>query len=90
MQITFTKTHIIVGTKRTRVSYAGPNCWVEGVDPATIKIRPWTGNHFGADVRKAFDIENNSDAMTDYFEGDSIRLLPGHPHYGAVKNAAEG
>ena len=78
--IKFTATHIVIGRKRVRVAYcAGP--WVEGVDPATIKIRPWTGNHFPAEVRAAFTIENNSDAMTDYFEGDSIRLLPSHPLY---------
>lgn len=86
-KITISAKNITVNGKRVRVSYAtGP--WVKGVDPATIKIRPWTGNFFPAEVREAFAIENNSDAMTDYFEGDSIRLLPGHPFYGAVKEAA--
>lgn len=88
MAITFTKTHVTVNGKKLRVSYTGPNCWVDGVDPATIKIRPWTGNFFPAEVRKAFAIENNSDTMTGYFEGDAVRLVPGHPHYAAVKDAA--
>jgi hypothetical protein len=88
MTIEFTKTHLKVAGKRVRVSYVGPNCWVDGVDPATIKIRPWTGNSFPREVRAAFAIENNSDATTDYFEGDAIRLLPGHPHYDAVKAVA--
>jgi hypothetical protein len=87
MTVTFSPLHLTVNGKRTRVSYVtGP--WVDGVDPATIKIRPWTGNHFGAEVRKAFAVENNSDAMTDYFEGDCIRLLPGHPLYDAANAAA--
>ncbi len=50
--------------------------------------RPWTGNSFPKEVRAAFAIENDSDAMTDYFEGDSVRLLPGHPHYDAVRAVA--
>lgn len=86
-KITITPKNVTVNGKRVRVSYAkGP--WVAGVNPATIKIRPWTGNFFPVEVRKAFAIENNSDAMTDYFEGDCIRLLPGHPQYDAVKEAA--
>lgn len=86
-KITITAKNVTVNGKRVRVSYAaGP--WVAGVDPATIKIRPWTGNFFPAEVRKAFAIENNSDATTDYFEGDCIRMLPGHKFYDAVKEAA--
>lgn len=84
---TFTRTHIIIGNARVRVSYVtGP--WIDDVDPALIKIRPWTGNYFPAEVRKAFSVENRSDPMTDYVEGDAIRLLPGHPHYAAVNAVA--
>jgi hypothetical protein len=84
-KIEFTATHMIVDRKRVRVSYCGPNNWVDGVDPTTIKIRPWVGkSHFPAEVRAAFAIENNSDAMTDYFEADSIRLVSSHPLYAAV------
>jgi hypothetical protein len=85
--IKFTPAHLIVAGKRIRVSYcAGP--WVEGVDPSTIKIRPWTGNYFPAEVRKAFAIENNSDMMTDYCEGDCIRLTSAHPHHAAINEVA--
>lgn len=86
-EVKFSRLYMTVAGKRIRVSYVtGP--WVEGVDPATLKIRPWTGNYFPAEVRKAFAIENNSDTMTDYFEGDCIPLLPGHPWYAAAKVAA--
>lgn len=64
---------------------AGP--WVPGVDPATIKITPRKYS-FPAEMLAAFVIENNSDSQTDYFERDSIRLLPGHPMYAEVKAAA--
>lgn len=85
--IEFTRTHMKVAGKRIRVSYTtGP--WVEGVNPDTIKIRPWTGNYFPAEVRKAFAIENNSDSSIDYFEGDAIRIVPGHPVYDRVKAVA--
>lgn len=63
---------------------AGP--WVEGVNPATIKIRPKKYS-FPAEVAKAFAVENNSDSREDYFEKDVIRLLPGHPLYAAAKAA---
>lgn len=80
--------YLTVGGKRVRISLCGPNTWVDGVDPATIKIRPWAGkNSFPASFREAFAIENNSDTATDYFEADSIRLLPGHPMYDEARKA---
>jgi len=33
---------------------------------------------FSAEVRQAFEVENASDAMTDYFEKDSFRVFPRH------------
>ncbi len=79
--------YLTVNGKRMKISIsAGP--WVEGVNPDLIKIRPWTSNHFPMEVRKALKIENNSDIMTDYFEADAIRLLPGHPLYAQAKAAA--
>jgi hypothetical protein len=64
---------------------AGP--WIEGVNPALIKLRPKT-NSFPASFRTALAVENNSDTMTDYFEADCIRLLPGHPLYAAAQAIA--
>lgn len=78
---------ITINGKRIGVRYSvGP--WVGGIDQATIKIRPKQYS-FPAEVRAVFEVENNSDAMTDYFERDCIRVLPGHPLYAAVKAAAE-
>lgn len=42
---------------------------------------------------KYFDVENNSDAMTDYFEKDHVKVMPEHPlyrfaRYAALKHAA--
>lgn len=80
---------ITVAGKRIGVNYfTGPWIMRDGINPDMIKIRPRRGLSFPAEMRAAFTIENNSDAMTDYFEADCIRLIPGHPHYEAVKAAA--
>jgi hypothetical protein len=73
--------------KRVGVRYfAGP--WAAGVDPATIKIRPRRGLCFPSSFRDAFAIENNSDAQSDYFEADCIRVVPSHPLYQQVLTAS--
>lgn len=64
---------------------AGP--WVDGVPDELIKVRCKKGC-FPAWFRDALEVENNSDMITDYFEADSIRLLPGHALYEMAKAAA--
>ena len=89
MKISGTKNRVAltVGGVRCGVSiYAGP--WVAGVDASTIKIRPKKALSFPKEVADAFEVENNSDLRTDYFEKDCIRLLPGHPLYDMAKAAA--
>lgn len=54
--------------------------WIEGVDPATIKVRP-KSRTFPEAFRAALVVENNSDSREDYYEPDCVRLLPGHPLY---------
>lgn len=84
--IKFASKFVTVDGKRVGVTYtSGP--WVEGVNPALIKIRPRRGVSLVA-LRKHFAIENNSDMSTDYFEADSIRVLPSHPLYEQVKAVA--
>lgn len=55
----------------------------------TLTIYAKNYRRFSAEVAEAFTIENNSDSMTDYFEEDHIRVLPGHPLYDAVKAAVD-
>lgn len=77
---------ITIDGKRVGVNYfKGP--WI-GINQATIKIRPRKGRCFPQVVRSAFEIENNSDSQTDYFEADCIRVLPGHPLYEQIKAVA--
>ena len=78
--------NLTVNGKRCGITIsAGP--WVEGVNPDTIKIRPKKYS-FTQEIAEAFAVENNSDSLTDYFEKDCIRLLPGHPLYDAAKAVA--
>lgn len=53
----------------------------------SIYARDYTG--FSALVRSCFDVKNDSDGMTDYFETDRIQVLPGHPLYPEVRAAFE-
>lgn len=77
---------LVVDSTRVPVTVsAGP--WVAGVNPDLIKIRPKKGS-FPASVAAALTVENNSDSLTDYFEKDCIRILPGHPLYASAKAAA--
>ncbi|CCC99391.1 hypothetical protein FBZ85_11680 [Azospirillum brasilense] len=86
MNAKLSKTTLTVNGKRAGIRIdAGP--WIAGVPAETIKLRSKKGC-FPAEFRRALVIENNSDGRTDYFEADSIRLLPGHPLYDTAKSLA--
>lgn len=53
----------------------------------TITIYSRDYSHFTKDINDAFEVENDSDLMTDYFEKDRIRVLPSHPLYNQVLEA---
>lgn len=42
---------------------------------------------FSKKVKELFEVENNSDVMTDYFETSCIRVVPTHPLYNEVNEA---
>ncbi len=50
----------------------------------TITIYSREYSRFSADIQAAFTVENASDSMSDYFEKDSIRVMPSHPLYSQV------
>lgn len=50
----------------------------------TITIYSKEYSHFHKEIYEAFEVENDSDMMTDYFEKDRIRVLPTHPLYQSV------
>ena len=88
MTIKLSKNLLTVNGKRCGVHILG-GPWVPGVNPDLIKIRP-KRNAFPAGFRDALKIENASDMMTDYFEADTIRLLPGHPLYPQARALCAG
>jgi hypothetical protein len=63
--------------------------WAPGIDSALVKIRPKRG-HFPREWRERLAIENNSDILSDYFEPDCVRLMPGHALYESARRAAGG
>lgn len=85
-KVTLSAKFLTVDGQRAGVSVHGPGCWIEGVPPELIKLRPKRRYHFPREFHAALTIENNSDMRTDYFEPDSIRLMPGHPLYERAKS----
>lgn len=53
----------------------------------TITIYAKSYTRFSAEIAAAFDIQNDSDGQTDYFENDHIRVTPSHPLYSQVREA---
>lgn len=51
----------------------------------TIYGRDYSG--FSKKVRECFAVQNDTDTQVDYFDNDSIRVIPQHPLYAAVKAA---
>lgn len=79
---------LIEGRNRVGVQISGPGNWIEGVPNELIKLRAKTSKGFPDWVRAAFEVENNSDSMTDYFKNDVIRLMPGDPLYDQAEAAS--
>ena len=77
---------LIEGRNRCGVQITnGP--WIASVPEELIKLRCKTSRGFPSWVREAFEVENNSDGRTDYFENDVIRLMPGDPLYDQAEAA---
>ena len=53
----------------------------------TIYARDYAG--FSAKVHACFAVENDTDSQVDYFAKDTIRMIPQHPLYAAVKAACD-
>lgn len=58
------------------------------IPEGTITVYARGHSRFSSEVRAAFDVKNDTDTMTDYFEGDTLRVRPDHALY-AVVSAAE-
>lgn len=71
------------GGKLQKASFSLPRCYTaeSGLPVGTITIYAKNYSGFSAEVWEAFDVRNDSDGMTDYFETDRIRVKPDHPLY---------
>jgi hypothetical protein len=57
------------------------------VIPTQLAIYARDYEGFSAEVRASFVVENATDSMIDYFEKDSIHVMPDHPMFRAVASA---
>lgn len=55
--------------------------------PGTITIYERGYHGFSAEIRQAFEVQNDSDIQTDYVEGDRIRVTSDHPLYPEIRAA---
>ena len=79
------------GGKLQKASFSMPGSYAtwSGLPDGTVTIyaKHYTG--FSAEVWEAFDVRNESDGMTDYFETDRIRVKPDHPLFAQVVAAVK-
>jgi hypothetical protein len=59
-----------------------------GYPEGTITIYANRYRRFSVEVCEAFEVQNDTDSCSDYFEGDRVRVTPDHPLYAQVKAAA--
>lgn len=73
------------GGKLQKAHYSFGNYTTEsGINPASVTIYAREYDGFCGEVATAFDVQNNTDSQTDYFEKDRIRVAPEHPLYALV------
>lgn len=73
------------GGKLQRCHYSDSQLINHPAGTLTIYARDY--ERFSAEVREHFQVQNDSDSMTDYFENDRIRVAPEHPLYAQVIDA---
>ena len=74
--------------KLNRAYYSIGNL-VEPWPAETITVWARDYNRFPGAVTRYFDVENNTDSQSDYFEEDRLRVCPNHPLYAVVKAALD-
>lgn len=62
---------------------------LNGYPEGTISIYARDYSGFSEKVSDCFRIENDTDTQTDYFDKDTIRVIPAHPLYSAIRAAME-
>ena len=73
------------GAKLQRAHYSMGQLINYRAGTITIYGRDYSG--FSEKVRECFAVQNDTDTQVDYFDKDTIRVIPQHPLYAAVKAA---
>ena len=55
-----------------------------GYPQGTLSIYAKDYSGFNAEINASFQVQNNSDYATDYFDKDKIRILPDHPLHATI------
>lgn len=79
------------GGKLQKASFSMPGSYApwSGLPEGTITIYAKGSRRFSAEIGEAFEVQNDTDYMTDYFESDRIRVKPDHPLYVQVLAAVK-
>jgi hypothetical protein len=64
-------------------------CFYSEQKNGTIWICGKKYKDFSNEIRQVFQVENNTDMATDFFQNDSIFVLPEHPLYPQVFEAMQ-
>jgi len=58
-----------------------------GIPADSLRVSAREYSHFSKGVWEAFDVSNDSDSMTDYFDKDRFTVRPDHPLYPEILEA---
>ena len=75
------------GGKLQKASYSDGKLMNYPAGTITIYKKEYAG--FSIEIAEAFEIDNQTDSQTDYFDKDKIRVVPFNAYYAQVKAASD-
>ena len=86
MKIKFNKQSLNIDGQRCPVHYSGGPWRTLAPGTITVYLHGWI--KISEDTKKELGFQDDSDAMTDYFEYSKLRISPNSKYYTEVKSAA--
>lgn len=62
-------------------------CLVDEKMVPCLRVHAWEYSGFSAEIHRIFNVKNDSDSMTDYFDKGSFNVTKDHPYYEQVLEA---
>lgn len=88
--IKFNKHNVSFNGKKARVRYSAFTTVTTGRKCVTLYAKDYTNDLYDVMGAAGFEVENNTDIQTDYFEKSRVRIYEGHALYAAALIRAEG